>query len=202
MKMMSDIQTGNEMEYRSEKSLEIAGRIAIVKTDLSLSNNLIAEKTNVSEITVSRYLRGKLRITKAWLNRFSDSYHIDCDWLVSGDGEPRYTELPKASEVKDRSKAGERVLQMRSELKLNQKDVCDVLDIKRVMYSRIENGKSLLTEENARKLEEAYGYGSEWLLYGDETKKEFPVTGKMIEWLWDNKEERQKIWAKMSKNMR
>ena len=57
--------------------------------------------------------------------------------------------------------------------------------------------RTKLTVENAQKIEDEYGVGAEWLLYGDESKKDYPVGRKMIEWLWENKEERERIWNLM-----
>lgn len=57
--------------------------------------------------------------------------------------------------------------------------------------------KNKLTEDKARKIADALEVGVDWILYGDQEKKYFPVNGKMIEWLKTHPEERERIWEKM-----
>lgn len=63
--------------------------------------------------------------------------------------------------------------------------------------SDIMTEKNKLTEDKARKIADALEVGIDWILYGDEEKKYFPVNGKMIEWLKTHPEERERIWEKM-----
>ena len=86
---------------------------------------------------------------------------------------------------------------MRSELGLKQEDVYIILGITRAMYSRIENGHAGINTEYAKKIEDHFGIGSEWLLYGDESKKYYPVSQKLVDFLWSNIEERKRLWLKM-----
>ena len=60
--------------------------------------------------------------------------------------------------------------------------------------------KNKLTEDKARKIADALEVGVDWILYGDQEKKYFPVNGKMIEWLKTHPEERERIWRKMNRS--
>ena len=57
--------------------------------------------------------------------------------------------------------------------------------------------KNKLTEDKARKIADALEVGVDWILYGDQEKKYFPVNGKMIAWLKINPDEWERIWEKM-----
>ena len=57
--------------------------------------------------------------------------------------------------------------------------------------------RNKLTEDKARKIADALEVGVDWILYGDQEKKYFPVNEKMIEWLKTHPEERERIWEKM-----
>ena len=164
-------------------------RIRIVKEKLGLSQLEIGDATGMSATSIGRFLNGKAHPSESWIERFCVYYHVDKDWLVSGAGE--FTGEKKENNV------GARLKEMRKELGLKQKDVCEVLGITKSTYARIETSRVCLSEKYAKKIEERYGYGVRWILFGDEEKKEYPVIDKMIEYLWKNEEERKKLWEKM-----
>ena len=167
------------------------------KVLLGLTNRKIAEATGVCNTTVGRYVNGEADVTEEWAKKFCEAYHIDFEWLKSGSGEPVFTSDIDNSIIKNVSGAGKRLVEMRHKLGLLQKDVRAVLGLTHTAYSRIENGHMRLTVENAKKIEDEFGVGAEWLLYGDESKMNYPVGKRMIEWLWENKEERERIWQLM-----
>ena len=63
-------------------------------------------------------------------------------------------------------------------------------------------GVSLL--EKLNELFSIYGYclntlhvGVDWLLTGDEGKKQYPADRKLIDWLWEHAEVREELWKRM-----
>ncbi|MBR0079670.1 MAG: helix-turn-helix transcriptional regulator [Synergistaceae bacterium] len=64
------------------------------------------------------------------------------------------------------------------------------------VYS-IEKNITNLTPYTSAKIEEEFDVGADWLMYGDEEKKDFPVSKKLIDWLWSNPDERESLWRKM-----
>ena len=181
----------------NQDNINIRKNIHSVKNALGLTLKNIGASTGVTDATVSRYISGVMEITDEWAEKFCGAYHVDIEWLRSGSGEPVFTGQVDEAVTKDASDAGKRLVEMRHELGLLQKDVREVLNLTHTAYSRIENGHARLTEENAQKIEDEYGIGSEWLLYGDEEKKKYPVGRRMIKWLWENEEERMRIWKLM-----
>ena len=64
------------------------------------------------------------------------------------------------------------------------------------LINRVEFGAKL-TEKQGVKLAEALEVGVEWLMYGDEEKKEYPVDERMVRWLWEHSDVRKEIWDRM-----
>lgn len=42
--------------------------------------------------------------------------------------------------------------------------------------------------------------GVEWLLTGNEERKNFPLEGKLAEWLWRHPEVREELWKRMEES--
>lgn len=64
------------------------------------------------------------------------------------------------------------------------------------IINRVEFGAKL-TKKQGVKLAEALEVGIEWLLLGNEKKKEYPADKKMIDWLWEHSDVRKEIWDRM-----
>jgi transcriptional regulator with XRE-family HTH domain len=178
-------------------SMKIEEKVSLVKTNLGLTLKTIASATCVTDATVCRYINGIKEIPNDWLELFCEAFHVEAEWMKAGEGDPVFTEKTDASITGDTSGTGKRLLQMRQELGIDRKTVYKALGVTHAMYSRLESGQSRLTKENAEKLEDHFGYGVDWILYGDERKKEYPIGKSMMEWLWENKEERKLLWQKM-----
>ena len=96
-----------------------------------------------------------------------------------------------------KKQVGNRLKQMRIEKGLTLKELSDLVGLSDSQLCLIENGESNLTKKRAADIATVLHVGVEWLLYGDEENKDFPVNGKMIEWLWNHPEERERIWKMM-----
>lgn len=94
----------------------------------------------------------------------------------------------------------ERIRELMSEkgIKTN-KDLSKRSGVSTTRLSDIMAEKNKLTEDKARKIADALDVGVDWILYGEERKKEFPVNREVIDWLWEHPEERERIWEKMKK---
>jgi len=172
-------------------------RIKAIKELLGLTLRSMAASTGVTATTVSKIISGEMKPSEKWIKSFCDVYHIDNEWLIKGEGEPVFTAEVKDYELLDSRGAGKRLVQLRKEYGFTQKVMYDILEITQTMYSRIENGGAKLTLENARKIEDSLGVGADWILYGDESHKEYPLGRRMTEYLWRHKEERERIWRLM-----
>ena len=118
---------------------------------------------------------------------FLDDYVSSFD-RTKGSFEERNLLLPSIENIRDMM--NERGIKTNKELSL-------LSGISTTSLSDIMAEKNKLTEDKARKIADALEVGVDWILYGDQEKKYFPVNGKMIEWLKTHPEERERIWEKM-----
>ena len=103
-----------------------------------------------------------------------------------GESRIRCTALVDSSEV------GRRLKEIRTEKGLAIKELALLSGIDGGQISKIENHGKTVTERTAKKLSLALEVGVEWLLFGDENRKDYPVDDAMIAWLWENEEMRRK----------
>lgn len=178
-------------------SEQLKTNILSVKDALSLSIRNIAAATGVAEATLRIAMGGRKTINDSWPERFCDAYHVDNVWFLYGTGDPVFTGKSTPVETRNADGASVRLRETRKEMGLKQYEAADILGISRQFLNRLESGNAKPTEQFARRFEDAFGIGAEWLLYGDENKKDYPVCNRMIEYLWRNKTEREKLWKKM-----
>ena len=64
----------------------------------------------------------------------------------------------------------------------------------------LESGKYQLKRKAAEKLGVALEVGVDWLLTGDEEKKQYPADKMLIDWLWQHPEIREELWERMQEH--
>lgn len=144
---------------------------------------------------MARIEAGKVVLSDEFLLKVCGTFHVNPSFFT---GEIDIDEAVRVVSPEEKKKqVGNRLKQMRIEKGLTLKELSDLVGLSDSQLCLIENGTSTLTEKRAVILGEALEVGIEWLLYGDEEKKYFPVNGKMIEWLKTHPEERERIWKMM-----
>lgn len=73
----------------------------------------------------------------------------------------------KSTHLKSREKLGERLKMFRKSLKMNQKQLADVLEIEQALISMVENSKTEFAYWHTRRLREIYKLNPDWLEYGE-----------------------------------
>ena len=190
------------MSLKTEKlSDNVYDNIIAVKNILKLSVRRIASATNKASSMVGCYFNGTKNPPKDWIDKFCDIYCIDKDWLINGTDEPVFTGKPDISVISKSSSdgAGMRVRQVRKKAGLSQTEFGEKIGLSQTGIYAIERGTTNLTSFSAAKIEEQFNVGADWLMYGDEEKKDFPVSKKLIDWLWENEDVRKTLWERMIK---
>ena len=94
-------------------------------------------------------------------------------------------------------RAGERIKSYRLGLGLSGAAFAREANIKQTNLLEIENGQQMITEKTARKIEERFEVGRDWIMYGIESEKDYPVSDKLIEWIREDPELRKELWERM-----
>ena len=164
---LSKAEFAKRIGYSSTHIARLEQGISIPK------NELIETMCNVFRVDV-RYFTGELCLEDA-LNPVNDSV-------------TRERQEPDG-------KASERIKQMREERGISQRKFARLAGVDSSMISQVEAGERKLTKNAAEKISQAFEVGAEWLLFGDESRKDYPVNDRMIEWLWRHKGKRKELWA-------
>ena len=178
----------------------IQPNLITVKNALSVSLRRIAAATGKTYSVVCYYFNGKNNPPEDWINTFCAVYCVDKDWLINGTGEPVFTGRPTLSVIlKSSQNAGDRVKSVRKEAGLTQNEFGERIGLSQIGVCNIEKNASNLTPFSAGRIEDQFDVGADWLMFGDEGKKNFPVSEKLIKWLWENENIRERLWREMER---
>lgn len=189
------------MPYKTKKlSDKVTKNLLLVKNRLNLSVRRVASVTNKAYSIVSQYFRGTKNPPEAWIDLFCQAYCLDKDWLINGDGEPNFTGEPDKSVItRSSDNVGARIRELRESLGLTQKEFGEKIGMTLQGVFYLEKNKTAPSTFSAAKIEEQFDVGADWIMYGNEEKKEFPLSEKLIKWLWTKPEIRKKLWKEMER---
>lgn len=181
------------MDYRK--------KLRTIRESLGLSQEALGKRIGLTGAHISRLENGKSGITDTILDKYIEEFGVDSEWLHS-DVDVCVDEKAIFAEKKidGFNSLGERIRNMRLELKMSQKKFAEYAGIQPSDINRVEAGKATLGPQTLNRIAEAFQVGIEWLQYGDESKKAYPVDGKMIEYLWQNEKLREMIYHYMDED--
>ena len=172
-------------------------KIVELKNKLGLSRASFARALDISPSQMARIEAGKVVLSDEFLKEICSTYHVNPAYFT---GEVDIDDAVSVVRPEEKKKqVGKRLKKMRIEKGLTLKELSALVGLSYSQLSLIENGTNKLTDKRAVILGEALEVGVEWLLHGEERNKFFPADHKMMEWLKDHAEIREKIW-KMMKN--
>ena len=73
------------------------------------------------------------------------------------------------------------------------KEFSSLINISYTHLYMVETGNNPLSEKMASEIADRLHLGVDWLLYGDEKTKDYPVNAKMVKWLKEHPEKRMII---------
>lgn len=88
----------------------------------------------------------------------------------------------------------DRLRQVFEESGLSQREFCRRLGVSSTNLSYVFSGKQKFTEKFAKKIESEFMVGADWLLYGDENAKNYPLSDELMSILKHKPEIRKMIW--------
>ena len=99
---------------------------------------------------------------------------------------------PEVREL-DPIEIGKRIRELRNEQQMSQRKFADFVHCSRETIIAAENAEYLIGERILEKISHYCDVGMDWLKFGDEKRKYYPVDDKMIEYLWDNEDIRKQL---------
>ena len=176
----------------SEFDSQVGIRIRKVRSLLKVSQRQVAEALGVMPVKVFQFEHGKCVPSRKEAEIFCALCGVSMQWLAGGD-------LDQVDFVRQPDQVGapERLAQMREELGITQAALARKIGVNSAYISQMETGRIPVTERFAEKVEERMGVGMYWILYGDPTQKEYPLTHEMIEYLKTHEKLRRSVWEKI-----
>lgn len=169
----------------------IALRLVELRNKLGISRTSFAKSIGITETHMRRFETGVSVPKEKLINRICEEYHVKPEYFT---GEIGIEEAIIPFKNDDgREDAGKRLKQIRLEMNMTAKEFCPLIDISHTHLFMLESGNTQMTETRANDIAEKLHVGVDWLLYGDEKTKDYPVNAKMVKWLKEHPEKRMII---------
>lgn len=175
-----------------------SGYIMKLRQYLNLSLAAFGEPLGYSGTHISRFEKNVTKPSQEIVDKICRVYNVNPKYF---NGEIKLEDAVKPVSREEHNRlVGERIEAVRVKRNMSIKVLSQQSGVSESFIYSVEKGEYLLTRHTAEKLAIALEVGVEWLLTGDEEKKEYPVDGKMTEWLWKHPEIRKELWNRMKKD--
>ena len=172
---------------------QMGDRIHDLRSYLGLSLKAFGEAIGFSGNHISRFEKNVLIPDERVIQRICDVFHVNPGYFTA---EMPVDQAAQKVEV-DTAGAGQRLKTARVEKRLSMWELSRRAGISQPQISMLESGKYQVKRKAAEKLAAALEVGVDWLLTGDEEKKELPADKAMVDWLWQHPEVREELWERM-----
>ena len=170
--------------------VDIALRLVELRNKLGMSRTSFAKSIGITETHMKRFETGVAVPKEKHINAICEKYHVNPAYFAGG------VSIEEAiTEVDDdgREDVGKRLKQIRLERGMTIKEFSSLINISYTHLYMVETGNNPLSEKMAGEIADRLHLGVDWLLYGDEKAKDYPVNAKMVKWLKEHPEKRMII---------
>ena len=171
-------------------------KIHELRVYLGLTLKSFGEPLGYTGTHISRFEKNVLIPDERVIQRICDVFHVNPDYFTA---EMPVDQAAQKVEV-DTAEAGQRLRIARQEKGLSMWELSRRAGISQPQISLLESGKYQLKRKAAEKLAAALEVGVDWLLTGDEEKKQYPADKMLIDWLWQHPEIREELWERMQEH--
>lgn len=126
----------------------------------------------------------------------SKKYGVAEEYFSSDKPISFYIEKPKTKKER-KIEAGLRLKEARNYNGISQAKLAKMIDVTEKLISAIEVGRVRLIDSKAEAIAEALNVNKDWLLYGEEYRKRYPINERMLKWLNEHEEIRKGLWEKL-----
>lgn len=160
---------------------------------LGLSQKNFGEAIGYTGSHIFRIEQKAVNPSERFIQKVCEVFHVDSAYFT---GELSVDRAVQKAEV-DTAGAGQRLSIARQEKGLSMWELSRRAGISQPQISMLESGKYQVKRKAGERLAEALEVGVDWLLTGDEEKKQHPVDKKLVDWLWEHPEVREELWKQM-----
>ena len=164
---------------------EFLNKIALIMKLCNLQLVDISFLTGINSSNISSSINGVSGVSDEVMLRYIEGLHIKTSWLEE--------ELREDVSLEDIFEEG---YVIRHEEEDVRRRIREVMDIKGVSELAGLDEDTIPTISTAKKLSMASGVSAEYLLYGIEKKKYYPLDDIVIRYLENNPEEMKRLWEK------
>ena len=177
-------------------SAQVDKKIHDLRSYLGLSLKAFGDAIDYTGTHILRIEQKAVNPSEQFIQKVCEGLHVDPEYFT---GEMPVEQAVQKVEV-DTAGAGQRLKTARVDRGLSMWELSRRAGISQPQISMLESGKYQLRRKAAEKLAAALEVGVDWLLTGDEEKKEFPADKAMVDWLWQHPEVREELWKRMEEN--
>ena len=178
-------------------STQMGDRIHDLRSYLGLSLRDLGRAIGYSGAHILRIEQKAVNPSEQFIQKVCEGLHVDPEYFT---GEMSVEQAVQKVEV-DTAGAGQRLSIARQEKGLSMWELSRRAGISQPQVSMLESGKYQLRRKAGEKLAAVLEVGVDWLLTGDEEKKDFPADKAMVNWLWQHPEVREELWKRMKDEM-
>ena len=174
-------------------STQMGDRIHDLRSYLGLSLSDLGRAIGYTGTHILRIEQEVVHPSERVIQKICDVFHVDPSYFT---GEMPVEQAVQKVEV-DTAGAGQRLKTARVDRGLSMWELSRRAGISQPQISMLESGKYQVRRKAAEKLAAALEVGVDWLLTGDEEKKDFPADKAMVDWLWQHPDVREELWERM-----
>ena len=128
--------------------------------------------------------------------KLSRKYGIDEEYFSNNKPISFYIEKPKTQKER-KIETGLRLKEARNNKGISQIKLAKMIGVTEKLISAIEVGRVRLVDSKAETIADVLDVDKDWLLYGEEYRKRYPINERMIKWLNEHEEIRKDLWIKL-----
>ena len=176
---------------------QVGEKIHDLRLYLGLSLSDLGRAIGYSGSHILRIEQKAVNPSEQFIQKVCEGLHVDPEYFT---GEMPVEQAVQKVEV-DIAGAGQRLSIARQEKGLSMWELSRRAGFSQPQISVLESGKYQLKRKAGEKLAAVLEVGVDWLLTGDEEKKDFPADKAMVNWLWQHPEVREDLWKRMKDEM-
>ena len=176
---------------------QVDKKIHDLRSYLGLSLKAFGEPIGYTGTHILRIEQKAVTPSEQFIQKVCEGLHVDPEYFT---GEMPVDQAVQKVEV-DTAGAGHRLSIARQEKGLSMLELSRRAGISQPQVSMLESGKYQLRRKAGEKLAAVLEVGVDWLLTGDEDRKDFPADKAMVNWLWQHPEVREELWKRMKDEM-